>query len=1133
MQTLVGPDSLADLATLLKRTDGFEVVLSALEQGRSATIDGAWGSSSALVAAALAREADQTVLVVIAHPRDLDAWAGDLASFGGFSPAILPAWDNAPGTGPVDEVAGQRLRLLKQMQGSEPPGLVLTTFQALIQPVPDRGELAANRRVLRVGDTVDPEELAGWLVQYGYRSTEAVELPGEFGRRGGILDVFPPDAEAPYRIEFFGDEIESLRSFSLQTQRSLGAADTAEITGLPGASEEGVAPSPVLTGHFCDYLPAGAWVVLVEAAELEEQGKHYHERLIDSTGLYTAQGVFQQLLRFRSVKVSALPSPGVEAACHLRVESVERLSGDVSRIRDELDTVAAHDHVFIACENDAEVKRLGEVLAAGQLAQSERLRLVAGRVRAGFRLIVEDDTVTSWQGEKVTEDRAPLTLSPGHPVTVSSLVVLGGQELFHRDEVRQILPRRRLESRAIDSFLDLSEGDLVVHVSHGIARYRGMQLLERSSTGSTRETTAPSSSRHAEEHLVLEFRDSAKLYVPASNIDLVQKYVGGAKSEPELSKLGGTAWQNRKDRVQAAVMDLASDMLQLQAVREAQPGFAYPGDTDWQQEFEGAFPYQETPDQLTTLAEIKADMHRPRPMDRLVCGDVGYGKTELAIRAAFKAVDNGRQVAVLVPTTVLAEQHFRTFGQRFAEYPFVVECLSRFRTTGEQKRIIGRLATGGVDVIIGTHRLLSADVQFMDLGLVIIDEEQRFGVEHKERLKRLRAQVDVLTMTATPIPRTLHLSLLGIRDISNLETPPPDRLAIETRIARFDAQLIRHAILRELNREGQIYFVHNRVHNIEDVEQKLAKIVPEARIAIVHGQMPEHELENGMLRFVRREADILLATTIIESGLDIPNANTMFINEANNYGLADLHQLRGRVGRYKHRAYAYLLLDGNKQVSDQAAKRLKAMEEFTSLGAGFKIALRDLEIRGAGNILGTQQSGHIAAVGYELYCQLLENAVRQMKQQPLRAPLEVHLDLPWAAYLPRDYVPGQKLRIEVYRRLTRVRRLERLNEFRDELRDRFGPIPESAEWLLRLQELRILAAGWKVGHVYLEGPNEGMTGPTYLMLGYHGERKMKQLAARVGGELRIVDEKSASYKLGPQEMEQEALYGVLREMLRE
>src|SRR5205823_178204 len=442
-----------------------------------------------------------------------------------------------------------------------------------------------------------------------------------------------------------------------------------------------------------------------------------------------------------------------------------------------------------------------------------------------------------------------------------------------------------------------------------------------------------------------------------------------------------------------------SEMVDLQALREAQPGIAFTPDSEWQAEFEAAFPYEETPDQLTTLVEIKRDMERARPMDRLICGDVGYGKTELAIRAAFKAIDNGKQVAVLVPTTVLAEQHFRTFSQRLAEFPFVVEGISRFRTHGEQKRILERLAQGGVDVIIGTHRLLSADVRFKDLGLVIIDEEQRFGVEHKERLKRLRQTVDVLTLTATPIPRTLHQALLGIRDISNLETPPRDRLAIETRIVRFDPQLIRHAIHRELNREGQVYFVHNRVYNIQEVADKLHQIVPEARIVIGHGQMHEHELEESMVTFVRKDADILVATTIIESGLDIPNVNTIFINQADNYGLADLHQLRGRVRRYKHRAYAYMLVDSERSVTPQATKRLKAIEEFTELGAGFKIAMRDLEIRGAGNILGTQQSGHIAAVGYELYCQLLENAVRRLKNQPLKTPLEVNIELPWPAVL--------------------------------------------------------------------------------------------------------------------------------------
>ena len=1135
------PERLRDLPALVESAEGFASVLSALSERRSAVVDGAWGSSAGLAAATLARHVSGTLLVVLAHPHDLDGWSGDLASFAGMEPLVFPAWDDFRNEAmdstrrAVDEIAGQRLRSLKRLAGSDPPRLLLATLQALMQPVPTRAEFAAASRVLKCGQTIDLEELASWLVERGYRSSEAVELPGEFGRRGGILDVYSPDAEAPFRLELFGDEIESLRQFSPETQRSLGTMNEVEITGFQARFENAVDKKPAskerageATGHLCDYLPDGSWTVLVEVDELREQGKHYLERVVERTGLFSVEGVFQQLLGFPSVTVSTLPSPSVEASCHLRVESVERFSGEVGRVRDELDAAAAHDAVLIACHNEGEQKRLGEVLASGQLAQSDRLRLVLGRVRAGFRILDAEN-----RQRKPSDDGVPPTA-----FAAGSLIVLGGQELFHREEVRQIQPRRQIEARAIDSFLDLSEGDLVVHVSHGIARYRGMQLIEkagnrrRESSGSSQtpvSDAADSPTRQAEEHLILEFAAGVRVFVPASKIDLVQKYVGGAKTEPELSKYGGTSWQNRKARVQAAVMDLASDMIQLQALREAEAGVAFPPDSEWQLEFEASFPYRETPDQLTSLTEIKGDLQRPRPMDRLLCGDVGYGKTELAVRAAFKTVDNGRQVAILVPTTVLAEQHYRTFSQRLAEYPFTVECLSRFRSAREQKRIVEGLKKGGVDIVVGTHRLVSADVQFKDLGLVVIDEEQRFGVEHKERLKRLRQKVDVLTMTATPIPRTLHLSLLGIRDISNLETPPPDRLAIETRIVRFDKQLVRHAVLRELNREGQVYFVHNRVHDIHDVAERVRQIVPEARFAVVHGQMAADELEQEMLRFVRREADILMATTIIESGLDIPNANTIFINRADNYGLADLHQLRGRVGRYKHRAYAYLLLDGDRAIAPNAAKRLKAIEEFTELGAGFKIALRDLEIRGAGNILGTQQSGHIAAVGYEMYCQLLENSVRTLKQQPLRTPLEIHLDLPWSAYLPRDYVPSQRARIEVYRRLSRVRKLERLADFRRELRDRFGPLPESVEWLLRFAELRLLASRWKIASIHLERASE--SSPTDAVFGYRSVRLMQKLAASWPDALRIVDSESAYYRLRKKEAEGIALHAVLKKVL--
>jgi transcription-repair coupling factor (superfamily II helicase) len=1123
-------DRLTDLTRLLEAAEGFGAVVAALRAGHSGAVDGAWGSSAGLTAAALGLLAPRTLLVVIAHPGDLDAWSDDLASFTGQRPAVFPAWAGRPGERlALDEVAGQRLRVLQQLHAPGPPRLVLTTVSALMQPVPPPAELARRRRTLRVGETVDPEELARWLVDHGYRRVDAVELPCEFSRRGGILDVYPPDADAPLRVEWFGDEVESIRRFSAQTQRSLSDAPAVEILGVTGhepvsrdaqrSTADGESPWRD-TGHLADHLPAGSWVALVEPDDLSEQGKHYLERVDSTAGLFTIPGTFQQLLRFPNVTVTALPRPTVEAACHLRVESVERFSGHVAHLRDELDGVAVRDRVLIACPTEAECRRLGEVLAAGRLAQSDRLRLLTGRVRAGFRMVE------------------------------AGVVVLGSQELFHRDIDSPGVhapgppgpgspgaPRRRIEARAIDSFLELTEGDFVVHVSHGIARYRGMQMLAREQAAGGRQQgkpgegdgassllPAPRSLLPAEEHLVLEFRDGVRVYVPVSKIDLVQKYVGGSRTEPELSKLGGTSWANRKRRVEEAVLDLASEMIELQALRAAQPGFAFPPDSDWQREFEATFPYEETPDQLTTLVEIKSDMQRARPMDRLVCGDVGYGKTELAVRAAFKAIDNGKQVAVLVPTTVLAEQHYRTFGQRLAEYPFNVEVLSRFRSPGEQKRIAQRVAEGGVDIVIGTHRLVSADVKFKDLGLVIIDEEQRFGVEHKERLKRLRTTVDVLTLTATPIPRTLHLALLGIRDISNLETAPADRLPIETRIARFDTQLIRHAILRELNRDGQVYFVHNRVQDIKAVANKVQGIVPEAKIAIAHGQMAADELESAMVRFVTKQADVLVATTIIESGLDIPNANTIFINDADYYGLADLHQLRGRVGRHRNRAYAYLLLDPNRLVADTAAKRLKAIEEFTELGAGFKIALRDLEIRGAGNILGTQQSGHIAAVGYELYCQLLENAVRSLKKQPPRTPLEVTIDLPWPAYLPREYVPGQKLRIEVYRRLARLRDVRKLDDFRRELRDRYGPLPEPAEWLMRQAELRVLAARWQIHSVHRDGPD--------VILGYRSARLAARLEGQSEGRLRVVDGKSVYLRLQPGEDDPAVMYEFLRHLLR-
>jgi transcription-repair coupling factor (superfamily II helicase) len=622
----------------------------------------------------------------------------------------------------------------------------------------------------------------------------------------------------------------------------------------------------------------------------------------------------------------------------LPVESVERFSGEVGRVRDELDRVAGNRDAIIVAQTEAETERLFELFASGETARQGRLRFAVGNLVRGFGLPTENQ------------------------------LLLGGNDLFQRTIVKREA-HRQVQGKALDSFLDLRVGDLVVHLSHGIGRYLGLELLDRSG--------------QAEEHLTVEFDAGVKVYVPASRIHLVQKYVGGARGRPKLAKLGGKSWVRHKQAAQAAVRDVAADMLELQASRTGRPGIAFATDSDWQREFDAAFPYQETPDQLRAIAAIKQDMELARPMDRLLCGDVGFGKTELAMRAAFKAVESGYQVALLVPTTVLVEQHFRNFSERMAEFPLQIAKLSRFGTAAEQKQVVRSLASGGVDIVIGTHRLASKDIRFDNLGLVVIDEEQRFGVDVKERLKTLRSSVDVLTMTATPIPRTLHMSLVGVRDISNLETPPKERVAVETKVTRWTNEVIRHAVLRELNRGGQIYFVHNRVQDIHVVATKLRQIVPEVRIGIAHGQLPEDELECVMVDFLNHEIDLLLATTIVESGLDIPNANTIFIDEADCYGLADLHQLRGRVGRSSHRAYCHLLLDPRKGITPQAAKRLHAIEEFSEMGAGFAISMRDLEIRGAGNLLGNEQSGHIAAVGYELYCQLLEDAVRQQRPASL------------------------------------------------------------------------------------------------------------------------------------------------------
>ena len=978
--------------------------------------------------------------------------------------------------------------------------------------------MLGGTREIRVGGRVDEQELTHWLAERGAHTTTAVELPGEFAVRGGILDIFAPDAEDPVRIELFGDEVESIRRFDVATQRSLETLQATTVTMLePRESDR---------AHFTAYLPDGTWFMLIEPNELQEEGKFYLERMDRPQAFHAVRPTLEEIYRFPSVTASGVPSGSMETTAHLEFESVERFSGEIGKVRDELEKVSTGQEVFIVCETEAEIGRLEELFKERETRSEEREQGGWGRAAgeaaggaAGGSLRSIPGTPS--QGEGVSPlfskakkgDRPRLQFAVGHleagfRIVPQRVVLVSAAELFQRQDLARTTRRR--QARAIDSFLELREGDLVVHVAHGIGRYRGLRLLEQDG--------------RAEEHLEIEYSGGTKIYVPSAKIELVQKYVGGKGAHVTLASIGGKAWVRQKEAAERAVTDLASEMIELQAARDARPGIAFPADTDWQREFDAAFPYQETPDQLTAIADIKRDMQLSRPMDRLLCGDVGFGKTEMAIRAAFKAVDAGYQVAVLVPTTVLAEQHRRTFSARMAEFPFQIDAISRFCTAKEQTSILKRAADGSLDILIGTHRMASPDIQFQNLGLLIIDEEQRFGVEVKERLKALRSTVDVLTMTATPIPRTLHMSLLGVRAISNLETPPADRLAVETRVTRFSEELVRHAIMRELNRGGQCYFVHNRINDIHAVAHRLNQIVPEAQIDIGHGQMAEGELEEVMLRFVRGETDILLSTTIVESGLDIPNANTMFIDDADRYGLADLHQLRGRVGRYKHRAYCYLLIDEKRHLSPEAARRLRAIEEFSQMGAGFALAMRDLELRGAGNILGTQQSGHIATVGYEMYCALLERAVRQLKKLPPRESVETTIDLPGEAYLPRTYVPDMRSKIDLYRRLAQLTDESAVNDFASELADRFGPPPAVVEHLLELARLRIWAHRWGVQEIRLED--------RFAVLHYTSREKIGRVVKQSQGRLRVADGSSAYLPLAASLANATAIFAEVKSLLQ-
>ena len=1069
-------DRLLELSGTLEEHRGFAEVIASLQSGHGATVGGTWGSSSALVAASLEKAcpADGMLVVLTAHADDAERLLDDLSIFSKAAAELLSVPDRVRGESlAIDQAIAERLGLVKRLIAGNGPRILVTCAHALLIPLADPRDILEGTRTLRIGDRLESSELTSWLVARGWEPTATVETPGTLARRGGIFDLFAPDWDRPIRIELDGDEIESIRSFDQVSQRSISTLDFIELTALGNDSSQ-------RRTTLAELISKKSWWGIVEPAEVTEEARKIYQRLSGITEVTDPEDIFSGIWKFPSVTLSSIASSSLEASAELSLESIERFSGSIDRVRGELYSIGRDQEVWIIAETSAEIDRLTELLSDCAPARSGKLNFALGKLTAGFRIVPK------------------------------RIVLVSASELFHRETLGRRSARRSLV-RAIDTFLDLHEGDYVVHVAHGIGRYRGLKLLEQHG--------------RTEEFLEIEFALSTIVFVPASGIEMVQKYVGGNKNAPRLAKIGSTLWEKQKQSVREAVADMASEMLSLQARRDNRPGISFPPDTPWQQKFEESFPFEETPDQVTASAAIKADMQQPRPMDRLLCGDVGFGKTEMAMRAAFKAVEAGFQAAVLVPTTVLADQHRRSFIKRFAEFPFVVASLSRFSSPSEERETLEGLASGKIDIVIGTHRLVQKDIHFSNLGIIVIDEEQRFGVEIKERLKALRASVDVLTMTATPIPRTLHMSMLGIRDISNLATPPMDRIAVETRVARWDEALIRQAIDRELARNGQVFFIHNRIHDIHLVKHKLERIAPEATIGIVHGRLSEDNLEHVMLDFVAGNIDILLATTIVESGLDIPRANTIFIDEADHYGLADLHQLRGRVGRSHHRAYCYMLIDSGTHLSGTAARRLRAIQEFSSMGAGFSLAMRDLEIRGAGNLLGTQQSGHIAMVGYELYCRLLEQAVRRLKALPPSEPPTVQIDLPGDAWLPREYISDFRSKIDLYRRIARATLDSQLDEISTELTDRFGPPPETAQRLIERGRLRIAASLWSIHSI---GCQDGL-----IMIRYRDPLPLERLRRERGSRLRIIDGRSACLPLDSRVQETpNRIWDVVKTLLR-
>ena len=1054
------------------------------------TVAGLTDPCKALVVAIAASELRRPILWLVDTERRAEALLEPLRFFGSAlggaaaSAALLPALDELPGrgVGPHPEILETRAATLWRFVSGQ--ASVIVTPVAATELTFARPAYYQDLSLSLASDQdVSLEEVLAHLVRVGYVRSELVEQPGQFCARGGILDVFPPEALRPVRVELLGDTVESVREFDPDTQRSISPVGrvvfppltefSASFAGLSGngadahsgdaESEHSATAETPSAARTLFELRDETLVIVDEAEAIEAAATEARERLDgvrltdeedDADGahepaLVSDQAWHDALARRPRLVIERLPleRDGQEPRT-LRVQATTHYHGQVPAFLAEVrGRVASGEMVLIGATSAGELERFADLCREYEVPYS------IGEVEhssAGMRLAEES---TSSSAQSVTLVRAPL--SEGFVIPDLHLAFYGTGDLF--EALPAAAPRRQRSNAATfaSDFSDLKPGDYVVHVDHGIGEFVGLQTIE--------------SEGRRNEFMRLRYAEDARLYVPLERMDLVQAYrvVEGAK--PTLDRLGGTVWATRKARVRKSLTDMADQLLELYAERKSAPGFAFSADSPWQREFEDAFEFTETLDQTSAIAEIKSDMERSAPMDRLLCGDVGYGKTEVAMRAAFKSVCDSKQVAVLAPTTILVFQHYETFRRRMAAFPVRIEMISRFRSKAEQKEALTDLAAGKVDIIVGTHRLLSKDVQFRDLGLLVVDEEQRFGVAHKERLKEMSRNVDVLTLTATPIPRTLNMSLAGLRDMSVIETPPKDRLAIQTVVAPFTESLVRRGVSEEIERGGQVFLVHNRIESIYSIADMVRKLVPKARVVVAHGQMGEHELERVMLRFVRDEADVLVSTTIIENGLDIPRANTLIVNRADRFGLSELYQLRGRVGRSNQRAYAYLLIPPGGGLTPIAKRRLSALREFSDLGAGFRIAALDLELRGAGNLLGREQHGHIAAVGFDLYCQMLERAVSSKKGESAAPELRATLNLGLDIRIPQEFIPGENLRLRTYKRIAGVTNDAEREAVQRELTDRFGALPPAVENLLDYAVLKSLCERLQISSVERHG----------------------------------------------------------------